>query len=162
MLGLLALGMAAMTVVSYVLQFGFHVLPCPMCWWQRYIHYAILAVALVPLVAPKAIRPAVPVLILLALTGFSIGAWQFAAQQGWLDFPAVCSAAAFVASNPEDLLNAMQNANVTIPCERETFHLLGLTLAAWNMLAMAATVAWAIGTLCVAKRVARLTARPKK
>jgi len=37
---------------AYVSQYVFGLFPCEMCWWQRYAHFAALALALLSLVVP--------------------------------------------------------------------------------------------------------------
>jgi len=32
------------TVSAFVLESGFGIRPCPMCWWQRYVHWAITSI----------------------------------------------------------------------------------------------------------------------
>lgn len=128
---------AILSASGFVLEYGFNVLPCKMCWWQRYAHYAILAVSLLGLTLPpkhtlKSLYP----IILISMAGLAIALWQFAAQQGWLPFPASCTSGGIPTyAAPDDLLAAMQTTKV-VPCDKETFTLLGLSLAAWNIPAM--------------------------
>ena len=35
----------ALIAAVYVAQFGFGLPPCEMCWWQRYPHFAAIALA---------------------------------------------------------------------------------------------------------------------
>ncbi len=145
-LALLAVGLSAS---GFVLEYGFGVIPCPMCWWQRYVHWAIAAVAL--LAAVKPLRPVVAgaggVIALLALAGLGVAVWQFSAQHGWLPFPASCTShgsEALVTGG--DLLAAMQQTHV-VPCDRETFKLLGLSLAGWNIPSMLLVVGTVVAGL---------------
>lgn len=133
---LLALIAAILTASGFILEYGFHVLPCKMCWWQRYAHYALLAAALIGLAHPKLPKPALAAIIATSLGGLGIALWQFAAQHGWLPFPASCTSDAtqtFASAN--DLLTALNQTKV-VPCDQETFTLLGLSLAGWNIPAM--------------------------
>lgn len=140
-LKLLALWALVLAVSGFVLEYGFNVLPCHMCWWQRYMHYAILAASLAGLAHPRLVRPALMAIILAAVTGLCIAVWQYAAQHGWLPFPASCTSSAMPTyAAAEDLLAAMQTTKV-IPCDKETFTLLGLSLAAWNIPAMLFAIA---------------------
>ena len=48
----LALGVPALLLAgAYVSQYGFGLFPCEMCWWQRWPHFAALALALVSTLA---------------------------------------------------------------------------------------------------------------
>lgn len=137
----------ALTLSGFTLQYAFHVLPCQMCWWQRYAHWAILAAALVGLAAPKRQRPALIAIALAAAAGLAVAAWQFAAQHQWLPWPETCTStgAALIAATA-DLLAAMNNTQI-VPCDRETFTLLGLSLAGWNIPAMLLVLALAAKAL---------------
>ncbi|HEX8055308.1 MAG TPA: disulfide bond formation protein B, partial [Novosphingobium sp.] len=44
---------------AYVGQYAFHLFPCEMCWWQRYAHFAALALAALAFAVPGAKRPLV-------------------------------------------------------------------------------------------------------
>lgn len=135
---LLALFAALLSVSGFVLEYGFHVIPCKMCWWQRYAHWAILVLAMTGHTLPKYERPALIAIVLAALAGLVIAGWQFAAQHGWLPFPAACGAdAAQTFSSADNLLNNLNRVKI-VPCDKETFTLLGLSLAGWNIPAMLA------------------------
>lgn len=139
---------ATLTASGFILEYGFGVLPCQMCWWQRYAHWAIFALSLLGLTLPakRASLCLVP-LCLVSLTGLSLAVWQFAAQHGWLPFPASCtSSAAQALSSAQDLLANLNRVKI-VPCDKETFKILGLSLASWNIPAMLAMIAAAVYTL---------------
>lgn len=143
---LLAFAMA-LTAAGLVLEHGFGVVPCKMCWWQRYAHWAIVALASLGWIWPQK-GPRVVVVTALAgaaLAGLYIACWQFAAQHGWLPFPPSCSMsdAQMLNADADSLLEAMANTRV-IPCDRELFRLLGLSLAGWNIPAMLVVLAVAV------------------
>lgn len=125
--GLLALGLLAS---GFVLEYAFDVLPCQMCWWQRYAHVAIALCAL--LGAWKSTKYGAIGVALSALAGAGVAGWQVAAQQHWLPFPASCTSGGETAVLGADLMAAMAQVKV-IPCDLETFTILGLSLAAWNL-----------------------------
>lgn len=140
---------ALLSLSGFVLEYGFHVLPCKMCWWQRYAHYAILALSLLGLTLPprKATLISLYPLIFIAFLGLAIATWQFAAQHGWLPFPASCTAAGMPTyASGEDLLAAI-NATKIVPCDKETFTLFGLSLAGYNIPAMLLIIGLAIRAL---------------
>lgn len=137
----------ALSASGFILQYGFNVIPCEMCWWQRYAHWAIAGFALAGLAAPnKNIRLAMAFAIAAAsLAGLYIAGWQLAAQHNWLPFPPSCSGGGIDMADPANLLAAMDSTHI-VPCDKETFKLLGLSLAGWNIPAMLATLAGAILT----------------
>lgn len=140
---LLALGLT-LSAAGFILQYGFGVIPCQMCWWQRYAHWAIAALAALGLAAQATRRsPALPLtgIIVAAATGLAIAAWQFAAQHGWLPFPPTCVTDPNAILAPaEDLLTAMNQVKI-VPCDQENFKLIGLSLAGWNIPASLAAIA---------------------
>ncbi|RYE61189.1 MAG: disulfide bond formation protein B [Hyphomicrobiales bacterium] len=143
---LLALGVL-LSASGFVLEHGFGVIPCKMCWWQRYAHWGIAGLAALGLTTPRAARPALMGIIAVAATGLFIAGWQFAAQHGWLPFPPTC------ASNPnavlasgDDLLAAINQTKI-VPCDLETFKLLGLSLAGWNIPASLTIIALSVNGL---------------
>ncbi|HEX2859918.1 MAG TPA: disulfide bond formation protein B [Alphaproteobacteria bacterium] len=139
--GLLAL-MLALIATGFVLQYGFRVLPCEMCWWQRYAHMAVAVFAALGLLIqnPRAQQAAAGAIAAAALGGLAIACWQYAAQHGWLPFPAQCtSSSAKPLADAANLLASLKNIQI-VPCDRETFSLLGLSLAGWNIPAMLVTI----------------------
>lgn len=128
---------------AFVLEYGFGVIPCQMCWWQRYIHMGLAGVAALGLLQPRYNRLWGFLLAALALGGLYIAIWQSGAQAGLWQFPPSCTGwGQTLANDAADLLTAMQHTKI-IPCDKEQFHLLGLTLAMWNIPAM--LVALALG-----------------
>lgn len=140
---LLLAGMLTLLASAFILTEFFGVLPCPMCWWQRYIHMALAAAACISL-SPRTHAITVPTIGILALAGLGIASWQFAAQNGLLPWPPSCGStgAQALATQADDLLAAMQSTKV-VPCDKENFKLLGLSLAAYNIPIMASTAALA-------------------
>lgn len=142
--GLLAFALA-LTASGFILEYGFGVIPCQMCWWQRYAHWSIGGLSLLALILQnKQARLGLAFLIGVAsLIGLYIACWQFAAQNNLLPFPPSCSGGGISMADPANLLAAMDSTKI-VPCDKETFKLLGLSLAAWNIPAMLAALAAAI------------------
>lgn len=132
---------------GFVLEYGFGVIPCKMCWWQRYAHWGVAALAAVGLMNPRLPRAVFPAIMIVAMIGLGLAVWQFAAQHGWLPFPPTCTADATQnLASAEDLLTAMNKTKI-VPCDKETFQLLGLSLAGWNIPAMLAVIGLALAGL---------------
>ena len=79
----LALGVPALLLAgAYISEYVFGLYPCEMCWWQRYAHFAAVALALVSTVArPKWAWIALAALAILA-SGL-IGAFHAGVEYGW-------------------------------------------------------------------------------
>lgn len=135
-----------LTVSAFVLEHGFGIRPCPMCWWQRYVHWTITAIGLACLspVAARLRSGALGLVGMIALIGAIIGAWQSSAQWGLIGYPDSCTSDGMhTRFSTADIMQSLSQQG-TIPCDLETFRLFGLSLANWNVLAMGAVVLLAL------------------
>ena len=116
---------------AYVAEYGFGLYPCEMCWWQRWPHFAALALALLAFV----VRPArvwagiagVAILVSAAIAGFHAGV-EYKWWQG------ITSCARIVPSDPgSSPLEAIMNTPM-ISCDDPQWTLLGISLAGFNFL----------------------------
>jgi disulfide bond formation protein DsbB len=126
----LALGIpAALLVGAYYFQMGMKLPPCEMCWWQRYPHFAALALALAGFGLPW--RRALVALAALAILGSGlIGGFHAGVEYGWWEGITTCSTSALVGDDP---LEAIMNAPI-IRCDVAPWDLWGISLAGWNFL----------------------------
>lgn len=141
MLALLALFALGLSLSAFVLEYGFHALPCQMCWWQRYVHWLMVAAAAMAYFY-KAPQRGLWMLGLLALVGLGIAAWQLLVQSGILLPPEGCGKpTGSVAGSGEQLL-AMLNRDQALPptCKDVNFTIFGFSLAFWNIWAMGAVL----------------------
>ena len=103
--------------------------PCEMCYWQRWPHYAALAIALVAFWLKP---PMKPVLIALAglviLTSGAIGIFHAGVEYHWWQGITACSAGSAGVSL-QDLLRAP-----IISCDAAQWTLFDISLAGFNAL----------------------------
>lgn len=127
---ILALGLpAALLGGAYISQYGFDLYPCEMCWWQRYPHFAGLALALVSTVAePK--RMWIALAALAIITSGLIGAFHAGVEYGWWEGITGCASALDTSRDPMD---AIMNAPL-VRCDVAPWSLFGISLAGWNFL----------------------------
>jgi disulfide bond formation protein DsbB len=113
---------------AYVSEYGFGLYPCEMCWWQRYAHFAALALALAAWLAPAA-----RVLLWLSALGIAvsavIGLFHAGVEYGWWEGLTACSTTALSG----DPLDAILNTPV-VRCDVAQWSLMGVSLAGWNFL----------------------------
>ena len=126
----LALAVPALLLAgAYLSEYGFGLFPCEMCWWQRYPHFAGVALALVSTLAqPKRVWIALAALAVLA-SGL-IGAFHAGVEYGWWEGLTSC------ASNVDpgiDPLEAIMNAPL-VRCDVAPWTLAGISLAGFNAL----------------------------
>jgi len=134
----LALGVPALLLAgAYVSEYGFGLYPCEMCWWQRYAHFAALALALLStLVRPKTLWIALAGLAVLG-SGL-IGAFHAGVEYGWWEGFTACTSA--VGSAGGDPLEAIMNAPL-VRCDVAPWTLAGISLAGFNALISLASAA---------------------
>jgi disulfide bond formation protein DsbB len=104
--------------------------PCEMCHWQRWPHYAALALALLAFIA----RPAARTLLILAavaiLASGAIGIFHAGVEYGWWEGLTRCAATASGGSSADILAEIM--ATPMIRCDEVQWSLFGVSLAGWN------------------------------
>ncbi len=127
----LALGVPALLIAgAYVSEYGFGLFPCEMCWWQRYAHFAAIALALLSTLSRW--REG-----LLAFAGLAImvsgaiGAFHAGVEYGW--WQGITSCANPVGAGGGNALEAIMNAPL-VRCDTAPWSLLGISLAGWNAL----------------------------
>jgi disulfide bond formation protein DsbB len=132
---------------AYISQYVFGLAPCEMCWWQRYGHFAALAIALAAWFRPGAGW-------LTGVAGLAIGAagliglFHAGVEYGWWQGLTACSAPATAGGG--DPLEAIMNAPL-VRCDVAPWSLLGVSLAGWNFL-FSTAAALAIGFLLLRKQ----------
>jgi len=115
----------------YIAQYGFGLPPCEMCWWQRYAHFAAIALAL----GGWAMRgsPGGNALIRLAALAIGvsagIGLLHAGVEYHWWTGPTACSTTRLTG----DALSAIMNAPL-VRCDTAAFTLFGISLAGYNFL----------------------------
>ena len=120
---------AALLGGAYLGEYAFNLIPCEMCWWQRYAHFAALAFAVLAL-----LRPSVRLLIWLAalaiLVGGLLGLYHAGVEYGWWQGLTACTSEVALGDDP---LSAILNAPMT-RCDQVQWSLAGISLAGFNFL----------------------------
>lgn len=114
---------------AYVSQYGFGLYPCEMCWWQRYPHFAAVALALLSFVAAPR-RLWIVLAGLAVLVSGLIGLFHAGVEYGWWEGLTACSNPVEAGADP---LAAIMNAPL-IRCDVAQWTLLGVSLAGFNFL----------------------------
>ena len=114
---------------AYVSQYGFGLYPCQMCWWQRYPHFAALALGAFALLRPPGRGPAALAGLAIGISGL-IGAFHAGVEYGWWQGLTACSTTAEAGLDP---MKAIWAAPL-VRCDVAPWSLLGISLAGWNFL----------------------------
>jgi disulfide bond formation protein DsbB len=124
---------AALLAGAYVSQYIGGLFPCEMCWWQRYPHFAAVAIALVAFgVSNAAYRKVLVALAALAIgTSGAIGGFHAGVEYGYWEGLTACTAT--VSGSGDDLLRSIMNAPL-VRCDVAPWTLFGISLAGYNFL----------------------------
>jgi disulfide bond formation protein DsbB len=145
----LALAVPALLLAgAYLSQYGFGLYPCEMCWWQRWPHFAAVALAL----ASYVVRPRAPWIALAALAVLVsgvIGAFHAGVEYGWWEGLTACSNP--VDSTGGDPLAAIMEAPL-IRCDVAPWTLAGVSLAGFNAIISVISAVAILALLAKARR----------
>jgi disulfide bond formation protein DsbB len=150
-----ALALAAPALLlggAYLSQYGFGLVPCEMCWWQRYPHFAALALALLAFALPALAGPFTGLAALAILASGLIGAFHAGVEYHWWQGPRACTSTAL--GSGTDPLAAIMAAPV-VRCDVPQWQLFGVSLAGWNFLISTAAALVVLWLLAQPQRTAR-------
>lgn len=109
--------------------------PCEMCHWQRWPHYAAVALAIGAFAlkgAPDRGRSFVWLAALAILISGLIGVYHLGVEQGVFQGITSCASGASGGSRADILADIM--ATPLVRCDQVQFTFLGLSMAGWNAL----------------------------
>ena len=121
---------AAMLAGAVGFQHFWGLLPCEMCWWQRYAHMAALAFAVLAFVLPGK-RALVGLAALGLAVSAGIGAYHAGVEYGWWQGVTECTNSTHFGG--KDALEAIMSAPV-IRCDVVQWKLFGISMAGYNFL----------------------------
>lgn len=126
---------------AYGFQYLGGLVPCEMCWWQRWALMATAALAALALLLPLALLRAAALLALLANAGIAL--FHAGVEQKWWQGLTRCTAPPSIgdpATAVADLL-----AQPIVRCDAIAWQMFGISMAGWNFLislALAGVAAW--------------------
>ena len=140
---------AALLAGAYGSQHLGGLAPCEMCYWQRYAHWAALALAIGAFLLakmPDRGRSFVWLAVLAILVSGGIGAYHAGVEAGVFTGNTQCSNAPPSAS-PDELF-ANLAARPMVRCDEIQFAFLGISMAGWNAI-ISVLAALVIGWLSI-------------
>ncbi|MBV8686297.1 MAG: disulfide bond formation protein B [Alphaproteobacteria bacterium] len=126
---------AALLAGAYGSQVFAGLVPCEMCWWQRYAHFAALAFALLALALsrlPDRGRSFVWLAALAILTSGLIGFYHAGVEAKIFEGFTRCTARVH-ATSTADLMNQILDAPL-VRCDTIQWSFLGISMAGWNFI----------------------------
>jgi disulfide bond formation protein DsbB len=140
-LGLVALlGSGALLGGAYYFQYIEGMLPCEICYWQRWPHMVAIAAGFAALACFAWPRLAL-VLVLTAITALivtsAIGVFHVGVEYHWWTGPQACSGNVPRGLSPEQLKKYLFGAKM-VRCDEATRLLWDISMAGWNAILSAA------------------------
>lgn len=140
---------AALLGGAYVGQYVFALYPCEMCWWQRYAHFAALALAVLGLLTPRLRWFTVLAGLAIIVAGL-LGGYHAGVEYKWWEGITACSSNVNYGDDP---LKAILDVPI-IRCDAVQWSLLGISLAGFNFLISVPAGLAVLGLLARGRRAA--------
>lgn len=122
---------------AWFIEIVLGVKPCPLCLEQRIPYYAGITVALITFFmadrAPQLARGLLGITAIIFLIGSGMGAYHAGVEWGFWKGPADCTGPIPTAAAMSDFLKSLDTVRV-IRCDEVAMRIVGLSLAAWNVL----------------------------
>lgn len=130
---LAAFGSFALLAGAYIFKaFGYP--PCQMCYWQRWPHFAAVAIGIAATLIPARVWPYLGALAAAITSG--IGVYHTGVERNWWEGPSSCTGGGLDLGG--DLLST--SGDRLIMCDQVSWELFTLSMATWNALFSAALV----------------------
>lgn len=139
---------ATLLAGAYAFQYLGGLFPCEMCWWQRYAHFAALALALLGWLRPGARWPLVLAGLALVVAA-GLGAYHAGVEYRWWTGITECTSA--VKFGHGDPLAAIMAAP-TVRCDEVQWKLFGISMAGYNFLISGAAALMVFALLARARK----------
>jgi len=127
-IGKLAIALPATALAgAYIAQYGFGLLPCEMCWWQRWPHFIALGLALLA-TQVRASRPLIALAALAIAISGAIGVFHAGVEYDWWEGITGCATLERTGGSALDDIMAAP----IIRCDQAAFRFLTISMAGWN------------------------------
>lgn len=110
-------------------QFVAGLAPCEMCFWQRYVHLAVIALAVLALLTGNRLLLWLAILAMLGSAG--LGLFHAGVEQKWWAGPAGCSGALPTGLSATEMFDQMLGQPL-VRCDAIPWSFLGISMAGWN------------------------------
>ncbi|WP_417491001.1 disulfide bond formation protein B [Maricaulis sp.] len=120
-------------------QYIGHYDPCALCYDQRHIHMAVIALGfasgLALMLKPDFARFTPWILFLMAAlllysAGFAF--WHAGIENDWWDGPASCTASGGASISASDIMAALNGERPVVLCDEAAWRMLGISMAGYN------------------------------
>ncbi len=130
----LGLAAAAALAVAYIAELVFGMMPCKMCYYQRWVFVAILFTCMLS-IHPRFPRMAgVKFVALLLFVSICVSITHLAVENDWIKLDLSCTGNIKGKVESVEEFKAMIMSKDDIPCDVIRGSFLGLTFAGWNFI----------------------------
>lgn len=126
--GLISAGLLA---GAHYFQYVEHLLPCELCYWQRFPHFALVPLAALAFLWRQGRPFVLGVMGLTALGNAGIAIFHVGVEYHWWEGLTACSAPTVRPTTLEEARKIIFESRV-VPCDKALWHFLGLSMAGWN------------------------------
>ena len=121
---------------ALVAQYMFNLLPCKMCYYQRYVYYTIILLTLIFLIfkIKKSLIYLIIIEILL-LIGLTLSLWHVGIENNLIEGTSGCSNILLESENPSNNINVLKEYILNNPiatCDQTNWSFLGISFAIYN------------------------------
>lgn len=132
-----ALASAALLVGAYAFQYLGGYAPCELCWTQRYIHFAAVAVGAVGFgfatQRASVARPACLLLGLVFVASTIVAGYHAGIEWKWWPGPASCTGGHVGTITAADMAKLLSgNIGHIVQCDEAAWRMLGISMAGYN------------------------------
>lgn len=128
-------------LIAFIAQYGFGIIPCPLCLYERYVYVSIAILGFISIFRNY---PALfYVMIFFIVGGLGLGIYHLGVESLWWQAPPSCTGATISATSFEDF-QAQFMAKPTARCDRISWVIFGVSATIWNVLLFCSFVLYAL------------------
>jgi disulfide bond formation protein DsbB len=120
-------------------EYFFNIMPCSLCYYERYVMMAIVAFSLGVVIVNYKGKFFTALLYLLAFGGVILCAFHIGVEQKWWAMPQSCIGNAEITStDPSEMLKSLQEQmknQKVVRCDKVNWYLFGFPASWWTFLA---------------------------
>lgn len=123
--------------VGYMAEYGFDIVPCSLCLYQRYVMMVIIALSLGIVISGVDHKTGTTIIFLCALGGVILSGYHIGVELKWWAMPQSCVANVSLSStNPAEMLHSLQEQmkhQKVARCDQINWYVFGLPASWWTL-----------------------------
>lgn len=118
---------------AYIAQFFFHVVPCQLCFYERYFYWGIALIAVIGLIKPELENGIFKICALVLIAGTALGIYHLGVEMHWWQGPSSCSGITQKPQSIEEFRQLLKEKPI-VRCDQVNWVILGVSATLWNLL----------------------------